>query len=202
MKYKCAKSLFASRYLLILLLLLPAILSAHKLSPAAAKRFHIKKILADNNTWQLAKDIYQDKPWELSNENGVLLLSILDSFPKMNESIQGFYFVVIAKSKDKSDGFYSEGLGAGGKDYVDNHLRNFLNFFIGKGKLPDTYLEKWVDIVWLEFAITLEGTSETSKEIAHDYDSKCQQCNPSQREVLKKFEDRLKTGIDLYLSKQ
>ena len=187
MKYKSFISFFATTIFAAICLIHPAysFAGSTKLTTAAVKRFHIKEALADSNTWQLAKDIYLDKPWKLSNENGQLLLTIVDSFSKMDKAVQGFYFVVIAKSKDKSDGFYSEGLGAAGKDYIDTHLLEFLNYFIGHGKLSPVYLDKYADIYWLEQAIVSDNDSiEIQRALRDDYLKKKKQCTTEKQQKL------------------
>ena len=185
------------KYLLLISLLSPFSLFAqsYDIGSEAAKKWHINEVLADKNTLQLAKDIYQGN-WQLSNENFEPLLYMLDSFPKMAPAVKGFYFVVIAKSFDKSDGAYSEGLGASGKDYVDNNLIEFLNYFCGEGKLPEVYLQKWAGIVALETEmIKVNQDQKIESKITKIYDAKCRDCRSEQKAVLKKFEDLLKTYI-------
>jgi hypothetical protein len=186
-----------SRSVLLLTLLLSSISYGQytDLGNAAEKRWHIKEVLADKNTMQLAKDIYQGK-WQLSNENVESLLHMLDSFPKMDPAVKGFYFVVIAKSFDKSDGAYSEGLGASGKDYVDHNITEFLNYFCGEGKLPDIYLHKWAAIVANEMEkVKVDQDHKIQSKISKIYDAKCKDCRSEQKAVLKKFEELLKMYI-------
>ncbi|MBS1595007.1 MAG: hypothetical protein JST90_11865 [Bacteroidetes bacterium] len=127
------------------------------LSRASIKRFHIKEILADSNTFSLVKDIYLDKPSLFSSSNDFSFLTILDSFPKMDTYHKGFYFVTIAKSYHRADGAYAEGLGAAGLSYVRDHRKEFANYFIGRGKLPDIYIELWSNICCLEYSLLLDN---------------------------------------------
>jgi len=183
------------KHILLIAWLLPLSVLSQSPGTAAEKRWHIDEVLADKNTMPLAKDIYQGR-WELSNENFAPLLLILDSFPKMAPAVKGFYFIVIAKSFDKADGAYSEGLGYSGKDFVDNNFIEFLDFFCGEGKLPDIYLQKWAGIVALETELVRENQdAKIVSKISKIYGAKCKDCRSEQRAVSKRFEELLKTYI-------
>src|SRR5699024_1246547 len=86
------------------------------------KEFHncnFDNFIADKKTPKLAKDIYLDNDWNLSNDNKALAL--LDSLTAKNKTSRPFYFKVVTKSYKKSDGYFSEGLGLAGKEYVENN---------------------------------------------------------------------------------
>ncbi len=169
---------------------------SYTLDAAAEKRWHIKEVLTDKNTMQLAKDISQNKDWELSADNTNLLLRIVDSLPHMNANVKGFYFMVIARSFDKADGPYAESLGYSGKAYVDSNLVEFLNYFTGDGKLPDIYLQKWSAIVANQFeAIKVDQNPKVLIKLSKYYDALCKGCRSQQKSVLKEYEDLIKTYV-------
>jgi hypothetical protein len=85
------------------------------------KEFHncnFDEFIADKKTPKLAKDIYLDNDWNLRNDNEALAL--LDSLTAKNNQSRPFYFKVVTKTYLKSDGYFSEGLGLAGKEYVEN----------------------------------------------------------------------------------
>ncbi|MFM7859279.1 MAG: hypothetical protein ACKO96_47005, partial [Flammeovirgaceae bacterium] len=81
------------------------------------KEFHkcnFDNFIADKRTPKLAKDIYLDNDWNLSND--IEALALLDSLTAKNKTSRPFYFKVVTKTYKKSDGYFSEGLGLAGKE--------------------------------------------------------------------------------------
>ena len=151
------------------------------------KEFHncnFDNFIANKRTPNLAKDIYLDNEWNLSNDTEALAL--LDSLTAKNKSSRPFYFKVVTKTYKKSDGYFSEGLGLAGKEYVENNTIEFISNFDNKNCFTDDDLKTWADIVILEFSISGEG--EYDKPIIDDYikklKSNCKDCSPTQRKTL------------------
>lgn len=154
------------------------------------KEFHncnFDNFIADKKTPNLAKDIYLDNDWNLSNDNDALAL--LDSLTAKNKTSRPFYFKVVTKTYKKSDGYFSEGLGLAGKEYVENNTKEFIANFDNKDCFTDNDLTTWAKIVILEFSISGEG--EYDKPLIDDYIKKlklnCRDCSPTQKENINKF---------------
>ncbi|KAF0128050.1 MAG: hypothetical protein FD155_3439 [Bacteroidetes bacterium] len=154
------------------------------------KEFHqceFDKILSDPKTPKLAKDIYLDKEWDLRNDTEALAL--LDSLTAKDKTSRPFYFKVVIKSEKKSDGYYSEGLGYAGYNYVLNNTKEFASYFDNKQCHTDNDLATWADIVIMEFGISGEGSYD--KPIVDNYikklKSNCKDCSTAQKETINKF---------------
>jgi hypothetical protein len=183
-------------FLLIALIATTSFSQSYELDAASQKRFHIADKLNDPSVLPIVKEIYQDKPWKLSSQNADLLSALLDSLPRMPEPDRAFYFVVIAKTLDKADGAYAEALGYAGKEYIDNNLPEFLNYFIGEGKLPSIYLQKWSGIVSNEVELLkVNQDAKILTKLPKLYDAKCKDCRSQQKAVLKEFLDRVKLYV-------
>ena len=152
----------------------------------------IDQFLNGSNVPKLAKDIYLDNDWNLSNDNEALAL--LDSLTAKNKTSRPFYFKVVTKTYKKSDGYFSEGLGLAGKEYVENNTKEFIANFDDKTCFTDNDLTTWANIVILEFSISGEG--EYDKPIIDDYIKKlklnCKDCLPTQKENINRFSLTLK----------
>ncbi len=94
----------------------------------------------------LAKRLFLDRENTFATAAADSFLLLLDSFPDMDDYHKGFYFITLSSSYHYSDGMYSEGLCAAGFDYVLHHEEEFLNYFIGKGKLSEQVLNIWSTI--------------------------------------------------------
>lgn len=147
----------------------------------------LDKFLNDSSVPKLAKEIYLDDNWSLSNDNEALAL--LDSLVAKNKSSRPFYFKVVTKSYEKSDGYFSEELGLAGKEYVENNTKEFIANFDDKTCFTDNDLTTWAKIVILEFSISGEG--EFDKPIMDNYikklKSNCKDCSPTQIENMNRF---------------
>ncbi|MCB9044128.1 MAG: hypothetical protein H6554_10240 [Chitinophagales bacterium] len=157
------------------------------------------KFVNDAKTPKLAKDIYLDKEWNLNNDNEALAL--LDSLTAKDKNSRPFYFKVVTKSEKKSDGYYSEGLGYAGYNYVLNNTQEFASYFDNKQCHTDNDLATWADIVIMEFSISGEGSYD--KPIVDDYikklKSNCKNCSTTQNETINKFGLTLKEKWDEFL---
>ena len=149
--------------------------------------------IADKKTPKLAKDIYLDNNWNLSKDHEALAL--LDSLNAKDKTSRPFYFKVVTKTHKKSDGYFSEGLGLAGKEYLENNTLEFISNFDNKECFTDEDLITWANIVILEFSISGEG--EYNKPIIDDYikklKSNCKNCSLTQKENINKFGLTLQT---------
>ena len=157
------------------------------------------KFLNDPKTPKLAKDIYLDKKWDLNNDTEALAL--LDSLTAKDKSARPFYFKVVTKTKKKSDGYFSEGLGLAGYEFIENHTQEFSSYFDNKLCHTDNDLATWADIVIMEFSISGEGSYD--KPIVDDYikklKSNCKDCSTTQKETINKFGLTLKEKWNEFL---
>jgi len=157
------------------------------------------KFLNDPRTPKLAKDIYLNKEWDLRNDTEALAL--LDSLTAKDKTSRPFYFKVVTKSEKKSDGYYSEGLGYAGYNYVVNNTQEFASYFDNKQCHTDNDLATWADIVIMEFSISGEGSYD--KPIVDDYlkklKSNCKDCSTTQKGTINKFGLTLKEKWNEFL---
>lgn len=124
--------------------------------------------VSDKRTSKLAKDIYLDKDWNLSND--MEALALLDSLNAKDISARPFYFKVVTKTYKKSDGYFSEGLGIKGYNYVLKNTQEFASHFDNKECFTENDLETWADIVLLEIHIEQENVETTKEEhLVHKY---------------------------------
>jgi hypothetical protein len=157
------------------------------------------KFLNDPKTPKLAKDIYLNKKWDLNNDTEALAL--LDSLTARDKSARPFYFKVVTKTKKKSDGYFSEGLGLAGYEFIENHTQEFSSYFDNKLCHTDNDLATWADIVIMEFSISGEGNYD--KPIVDDYikklKSNCKDCSTTKKETINKFGLTLKEKWNEFL---
>jgi len=157
------------------------------------------KFLNDPKTPKLAKDIYLNKKWDLNNDTEALAL--LDSLTAKDKSARPFYFKVVTKTKKKSDGYFSEGLGLAEYEFIENHTQEFSSYFDNKLCHTDNDLATWADIVIMEFSISGEGNYD--KPIVDDYikklKSNCKDCSTTQKETINKFGLTLKEKWNEFL---
>ena len=118
-------------------------------------------VLPNTAVSNLAKAIYYHRNWNLKNDNEAL--AILDSLNAKNKFSRAFYFKVVTLMYEKSDGYFSESLGLMGKDFVENHTKEFASYFEMKNCFNEHDLNTWVKIVMLEFRI-LQDDIETTRE--------------------------------------
>lgn len=129
---------------------------------------NFENFISDKRTLKLAKDIYLDKDWNLSND--MEALALLDSLNANDLSARPFYFKVVTKTYIKSDGYFSEALGATGYNYVLKNTQEFASHFDNKECFTEKDLETWSDIVLLEIHIEQENVETTKEEnLVHKY---------------------------------
>lgn len=159
-------------------------------------------VAADRKTPKLAKDIYLDNDWDLDND--IEALALLDSLTAKNKSSRPFYFKVVTKSYKKADGYFSEGLGLIGKEYIEKSTNEFATYFDNKDCFTDTDLATWADIVLFEFRISGEG--EYCMPLIDNYikklKSNCKDCSASQKETIDKFGLTLKSKWEEFFNRQ
>ncbi|NBP28919.1 MAG: hypothetical protein EBV23_04965 [Flavobacteriia bacterium] len=126
---------------------------------------NFERFLADQNIPQLAKAIYCNKEWNLNNDNQALAL--LDSLTAKNKTTRPFYFKVVTKTLEKSDGYFSEALGLAGYEFIEYHPQEFASYFDNRGCFTQDDLAAWADIVLMEFSIREEITENQLK--LHEY---------------------------------
>jgi len=166
------------------------------------REFHncdFDKFLNNPKTPKLAKDIYLDKEWNLNNDTEALAL--LDSLTAKDKTSRPFYFKVVTKTKKKSDGYFSEGLGLAGYEFIGSHTQEFASYFDNKQCHTDNDFATWADIVIMEFSISGEGSYD--KPIVDDYikklKSNCKDCSTAQNETINKFGLTLKEKWNEFL---
>lgn len=129
---------------------------------------NFENFISDKRTPKLAKDIYLDKDWNLSND--MEALALLDSLNANDISARPFYFKVTTKTYKKSDGYFSEALGATRYNYVLKNTQEFASHFDNKECFTENDLETWADIVLLEIHIEQENVETTKEEhLVHKY---------------------------------
>ena len=153
-------------------------------------RWHFNKYLNDNNTPQLAKDVFNNN-WKLKDDEPLEFLAKLHGQEK---EARPFYFRVVTNSYKQADGAYAEGLGGAGYNYVKNHPGEFSSYFFGQDGFTDEDLQTWADIVMLEFGILSEN--EYQKPLMKNYidcvRKNCKGCSKHQTEVLDRLSRYLK----------
>jgi hypothetical protein len=143
--------------------------------------------LAENRVNKLAKEIYFDKNWDLKIESEAL--SLLDSLNSKNKNSRPFYFKILTKAYQKSDGYFSESLGLAGKEYIEKHTKEFLTNFENKECYSEVDLETWANIVMLEFNVNMDDKFE--KQPIYKFINKlkfnCKDCIASEKATLNNF---------------
>ncbi|MEI7595176.1 MAG: hypothetical protein WCK02_05460 [Bacteroidota bacterium] len=165
-----------------------------------SKDCNFDKYLKDPKTPKLAKDIFNNQNWDL---NDFIILSFLDSLTAKDIEARPFYFKVVTNSFNKSDGYYSEGLGNAGKEYVENNTVEFAKYFNSKKCFNNTDLDTWVKIVLLEFYIF--DDNECTQKVINQYIEKlnlnCINASDSEKLTIKNFSNLLEIGWKDYLEK-
>jgi len=102
----------------------------------------------------LAHSIANDEPFDLSNDP--LALSLLDSMSNASSrESRRFHFWVVTKSLKHSDGYYAEGVGAWGSEFLFNKPTEFLDAW---GEcISDTDQVSWAWYLAAEENIESEG---------------------------------------------
>lgn len=146
-----------------------------------------ENILQSKKVSVLAKKIYTDADWNLDNEQEALAL--LDSLSAHEKSLRPFYFKVLSKAAKKSDGYFAEGLGLAGYEFVLNHTEEFASYFDHPACHTEKDLDTWTELVMLEFKII--GEEEDNDTIVENYINKlkinCKKCSASQQKTMDKF---------------
>lgn len=143
----------------------------------------------DPSTPALARAIYLRHDWDLSND--MEALALLDSLTAVNEVSRPFYFKVVTATYPRTDGYFSEGLGLAGKEYVAHNTREFIAYFDNKDCFTGDDLATWADIVLLEFRM---GEAEDTTAVDNYIQAlrwNCRECTPAQKEQLRRFTDTL-----------
>ncbi|MFM2316877.1 MAG: hypothetical protein RLZZ155_1209 [Bacteroidota bacterium] len=144
-------------------------------------------MVTDKDISELARNIYFNREWSLENDNEALAL--LDSLQARNQSSRAFYFKVVTKSYEKSDGFYSEALGSVGKEYVEQHTAEFIAYFDNSSCFTREDLMTWTKIVILEFSIVAEENDKRTivKSYIQLLKSNVKNCTALQKENMNAF---------------
>ena len=160
------------------------------------------KELNDDNISPFIKAIYSDDMFELDNE-----IETLKLIRKLNidiEELNQFYFKVITKIYENSDGVIAEQLGYSGKEFVSTNTNRFISFFDNDTCFTRQDLETWVEIVMLE--IDLIAFNEFHPQLMSDFqsklDSNCIACSESQKNNLQSFKDLLDEKWEKIINEQ
>lgn len=148
---------------------------------------------------KFAKDVYLDHEWDLSNDS--IVFEVLDKLNTEDVSTRPFYFKVVTKTYEKADGYYAEGLGGAGKDFVESNTPEFVAYFDNQECFTPKDLKTWVGIVMLEFS--LEADNEIKNTFVDEYiqklKSNCRNCSAAQKETLAKFSKMLHEEFTAYV---
>jgi hypothetical protein len=141
----------------------------------------------DKDISELTRNIYFNREWSL--ENDYEALALLDSLQARNQNSRAFYFKVVTKSYEKTDGYYSEVLGYVGKEYVEQHTAEFIAYFDDNSCFTREDLMTWTKIVILEFSIVAE--EKDKRTIVKSYikllKSNVKNCTALQKENMNAF---------------
>jgi len=141
----------------------------------------------DKDISELARNIYFNREWSL--ENDYEALALLDSLQARNKSSRAFYFKVVTKSYEKSDGYYSEVLGYLGKEYIANNTAEFIAFFDNSSCFTRADLMTWTKILIGEFSIIAEENDKRTivKSYIKLLKSNVKNCTALQKENMNAF---------------
>jgi hypothetical protein len=141
----------------------------------------------DKDISKLARNIYFNREWSL--ENDYEALALLDSLQARNQNSRAFYFKVVTKSYEKTDGYYSEVLGYVGKEYVEQHTAEFIAYFDNSSCFTREDLMTWTKIVILEFRIVAEENDKRTivKSYIQLLKSNVKNCTALQKENMNAF---------------
>lgn len=141
----------------------------------------------DKDISELTRNIYFNREWSL--ENDYEALALLDSLQARNKSSRAFYFKVVTKSYEKSDGYYSEVLGYLGKEYIANNTAEFIAFFDNSSCFTRADLMTWTKILIGEFSIIAEENDKRTivKNYIQLLKSNVKNCTALQKENMNAF---------------
>jgi len=141
----------------------------------------------DKDISELTRNIYINSEWSL--ENDYEALALLDSLQARNKSSRAFYFKVVTKSYEKSDGYYSEVLGYLGKEYIANNTAEFIAFFDNSSCFTRADLMTWTKILIGEFSIIAEENDKRTivKSYIKLLKSNVKNCTALQKENMNAF---------------
>jgi hypothetical protein len=153
----------------------------------ASEPCNFNAMATDKDISELAKNIYLNREWSLENDNEALAL--LDSLQARNKSSRAFYFKVVTKSYEKSDGYYSEVLGYLGKEYIANNTAEFIAFFDNSSCFTRADLMTWTKILIGEFSIIAEENDKRTivKNYIQLLKSNVKNCTALQKENMNAF---------------
>jgi hypothetical protein len=162
-------------------------------------RCPFEEFVFDPTIPKFAKDVYLDHDWDLSNDS--IVFEVFDKLNTEDVRTRAFYFKVITKTKERADGYYAEGLGGFGKDFVVNNTPEFVGYFDNQECFTAYDLKTWVGIVMLEFS--LEADNESENTFLDEYIQKlkinCRNCTANQKETLAKFTEMLHEEFTSYV---
>lgn len=160
---------------------------------------NLEKFLKDPKTPKLAKELFENKA-----KNDDIALEYFEKLKSTDKTEREFYFKVITNLYKVADGSTGEGLGYSGFKYIEENTLDFLNYFENKECFSENDLKIWAEIIMLEFS--LEYDNENNIDVVNNFISKinqnCKNCNSSQKETLKKFNNYLTKEWKNYLTKQ
>ncbi len=96
-----------------------------------------------------------------------LMLSVVDTLPNAPQNEQLFWFSVLSKMSNQTDGYLSEGFGNMAYNFVEKQPLQFAKNILGVKKdfQIETNLKNWADQIYGEISIANEGDEKKAVEI-------------------------------------
>jgi hypothetical protein len=133
----------------------------------------------------VCKEIFLNKR-KISDDNEVLAL--MDSIFTRDNETRPFYFLTLTRTMEKADGAYAEPLGIMSKKFVENHTKEFLDYFINEPLLSQNDFKEWALTVIGEIKIVAEKNERKEFEsLKTIMTNNCSECNLKQEEKLNEF---------------
>ncbi len=150
----------------------------------------LETYLNDPKTPELAKKIFRKQNWNLNDFDVLNFLDSLDT----NKPSRFFYFKVVTNSYSKADGYYSEGLGLFGKNFIEANTKKFTSYFDNKKCFTDQDLRDWAGITMLEIGLLADNdyTDTLLTGYIKKLERNCSNCSQIQKATLQKFIEHLK----------
>jgi hypothetical protein len=133
----------------------------------------------------VCKEIFLKKR-KVSDDNEVLAL--MDSLFTKNNETRPFYFLTLTRTMEKADGAYAEPLGIMSKKFVENHTKEFFDYFINEPLLSQNDFKEWALTVIGEIKIVAENNErEEFESLKTIMTNNCSECDLKQKEKLNEF---------------
>jgi hypothetical protein len=137
---------------------------------------------------ELAKKIYLNQDWSLSDD--IEVLALLDSLYASNADARSFYFKVVTLTESKADGYFSEGLSFAAYKYVLNKTPEFSGHFDKQYCHTEADINTWARFIKGEFLIQFEDKRKMMTELENyciQLQQNCVKCSENQKLTLQKL---------------